>query len=79
MITNDDVNGMIVIAVLVAVVPVGVVREVHAAGAVATLTDDCDCHCCHGHNRQCRPGGTRCGSCHKVVGGFVSLRGARWL
>ena len=37
MIANNNVNGTIVIAVVVAVVPVDVVREVHAVGAVTRL------------------------------------------
>ncbi len=37
MIANDDVDGTIMIAVVVAVIPVNVVREVHAGGAVAML------------------------------------------
>ncbi len=36
---NNDIDGTIVIAVVVAVAPVDVIREVHhAAGAVATST-----------------------------------------
>ncbi len=34
-IANVDVDGTIVFAVVVAVIPVNIVREVHAAGAVA--------------------------------------------
>ena len=38
-ITNNDVDGTILIAIGIAIVPVNVVREVHAAGAVARLSE----------------------------------------